>query len=201
MYGLPPGCLNVWLPLTHPARPVSALHVESRPGAEDFHALLPEYGEMALFDGRRCIHYTLPNQSGQTRVSIDFRVVPVGGKAADRILPVGRGAVGAAAVGGGQEGAHGMSRGWGGLSVPTGGGGRGRRGRGADRLTPEQKLLANGYFSLACQCSTGDSGRVFRCVAPGRVSRLHGLPHPDKPLVDPIALWEELICASVSTER
>mmetsp|Transcript_30570 Transcript_30570/g.93562 ORF Transcript_30570/g.93562 Transcript_30570/m.93562 type:complete len:335 (-) Transcript_30570:44-1048(-) len=77
MYGMPPGSVNVWIPLTTRISPTATLHIESEPGAEDFHPLLPAYGEMALFDGRRCIHYTLPNRSGRTRVSLDFRVVPL----------------------------------------------------------------------------------------------------------------------------
>jgi len=31
---------------------------------------------MVRFDGRRCLHFTQPNLSARTRVSIDFRVIP-----------------------------------------------------------------------------------------------------------------------------
>lgn len=75
MYGLQAGSLNWWLPLTRVAS-ASTLHVESRPGSEDFAPLLPAPGEAVRFDGRRCLHYTLPNRSMRTRVSLDFRVVP-----------------------------------------------------------------------------------------------------------------------------
>ena len=33
-------------------------------------------GELIRFWGHSCEHYTVPNDTGQTRVSIDFRVVP-----------------------------------------------------------------------------------------------------------------------------
>jgi hypothetical protein len=34
------------------------------------------YGELQLFYGNQCVHYTLPNATDHTRVSIDFRVIP-----------------------------------------------------------------------------------------------------------------------------
>ena len=33
-------------------------------------------GQCVLFWGNQCLHYTLPNDTDTTRVSIDFRVVP-----------------------------------------------------------------------------------------------------------------------------
>ena len=71
MYGLPEGSINFWVPLT-PVSSTAALWTESSPGAEDFHPLT----RPTRFDGRRCIHFSVPNRSERTRVSIDFRCVP-----------------------------------------------------------------------------------------------------------------------------
>lgn len=78
IYDLQPGSVNWWVALTHPLHPCRTLHVESTPGADDFSPLLPARGALVRFDGRRCLHYTRPNLSARTRVSLDFRVVPGG---------------------------------------------------------------------------------------------------------------------------
>ena len=74
MYGLPAGSLNFWVPLTAAPDPSAALWVESAAGREDFHPLT----RATRFDGRRCLHFSLPNRSERTRVSLDFRCVPGG---------------------------------------------------------------------------------------------------------------------------
>jgi hypothetical protein len=71
MYDLPPGSVNFWVPLTE-VSPASALWVESSPGVEDFHPLT----QPTVFNGRSCMHFTIPNRSSRTRVSLDFRCVP-----------------------------------------------------------------------------------------------------------------------------
>lgn len=71
MYELPDGSINFWMPLT-PLESSSTLWVESVPGLENFHPLTGA----TRFDGRRCLHFTLPNHSSRTRVSLDFRCVP-----------------------------------------------------------------------------------------------------------------------------
>ena len=71
MYDLPDGSINFWVPLTA-LNSTSTLWVESVPGLEDFHPLCGA----TRFDGRRCLHFTLPNHSGRTRVSLDFRCIP-----------------------------------------------------------------------------------------------------------------------------
>ena len=71
MYDLPDGSINFWMPLTK-LKSSSTLWVESVPGLEDFHPL----AGATRFDGRRCLHFTLPNHSGRTRVSLDFRCIP-----------------------------------------------------------------------------------------------------------------------------
>lgn len=102
MYGLPAGSLNYWIPLT-PVAATSALWVEAGKG-EDGEEQEPElerlqdeqsnatgsfsmtatsqpFGYRALlrptrFDGHGLIHFTVPNRSPYTRVSLDFRCVP-----------------------------------------------------------------------------------------------------------------------------
>ena len=75
MYCHPAGSLNCWAPLTN-TYGANTLHLESAPGAEDFSPLDMRYGEIAVFDGTTCAHYTLANTTDHTRVSVDFRVVP-----------------------------------------------------------------------------------------------------------------------------
>uniref|UniRef100_A0A7S3EYY0 Uncharacterized protein n=1 Tax=Haptolina ericina TaxID=156174 RepID=A0A7S3EYY0_9EUKA len=74
IYGLQAGSLNIWLPLTE-VEEVSALWVESSVGSTNFCPIT----RPTRFDGRRRVHFTIPNRSRMTRVSLDFRVVPGGG--------------------------------------------------------------------------------------------------------------------------
>ena len=74
-YNLPDGNLNVWLPLTD-AFNTNSLYLERRPGAEDFHPLNLSYGEYVTFYGQQCVHFAVENLTQDTRVSLDFRVVP-----------------------------------------------------------------------------------------------------------------------------
>ena len=79
MYGHGPCSVNCWLPLTAlDERGLNSLHVESEPGAEDFRPIRARVGEIRVFDGSACAHYTVANESDETRVSLDFRVVPRG---------------------------------------------------------------------------------------------------------------------------
>lgn len=98
MYGLQAGSINYWLPLT-PVLSTSALWVEEEsvpepratasssegngspgPGRAENSASAPFPYRPLLkptrFDGRRLLHFTVPNRSGKTRVSLDFRCVP-----------------------------------------------------------------------------------------------------------------------------
>lgn len=69
--------INVVVPLTHDDGGAASLHVESAPGAEDWHPLVASYGEGALgrFMGSQCLHWTSENTTARTRASLDFRVV------------------------------------------------------------------------------------------------------------------------------
>jgi hypothetical protein len=74
-YQLPNGNVNVYLPLTS-IWDTNSLYVESRPGAEDFHPLVMDYGQLAIFYGVYCTHFAVTNATRATRVSLDFRLVP-----------------------------------------------------------------------------------------------------------------------------
>ena len=70
MYGLQQGSINFWMPLTA-VRAASGLWCETN-ALEQFYALT----RATRFDGRNAIHFTVPNRSPRTRVSLDWRVVP-----------------------------------------------------------------------------------------------------------------------------
>lgn len=73
-YGHSIGNLNFHIPLT-PVFGTNALYTESHPGREDWHGLTTKSpGIGFLFDGGRCLHFTLENTTNITRVSIDFRI-------------------------------------------------------------------------------------------------------------------------------
>ncbi len=68
------GTLKFHVPLT-PAVGTSALYTESQVGREDWHPLTAKsVGLGYLFDGARCLHFTLDNTTTATRVSLEFRV-------------------------------------------------------------------------------------------------------------------------------
>lgn len=68
--------INFWVPLTS-VWGSNSLWSESSPGLGDFAPFVAGPGEAIRFYGNRCRHYTLPNDEVGTRVSIDFRVVPL----------------------------------------------------------------------------------------------------------------------------
>lgn len=104
MLGHPPHEINVWLPLTDAARSRSFVLGGLKPSRELLeafgydpwrllealgedgdvrqaarrvcHPVVADYGQAVLFDAR-CLHAARRNRSTSTRVSIDFRVVPV----------------------------------------------------------------------------------------------------------------------------
>lgn len=73
-YGHSIGNLNFHIPLTAVSG-TNALFIESFPGKEDWHALTTKSPGLGfLFDGARCLHFTMENTTDVTRVSIDFRI-------------------------------------------------------------------------------------------------------------------------------
>jgi hypothetical protein len=69
-----PSELNFWLPLT-PCFENNSLWIESKENLGDWHPFHLNYGEFAKFYGNKCRHFTRPNNTNATRVSIDFRCV------------------------------------------------------------------------------------------------------------------------------
>ena len=49
---------------------------ESAPGKKDFASFEIDYGQIMRFWGNQVTHYTVPNETDISRVSIDFRVIP-----------------------------------------------------------------------------------------------------------------------------
>ena len=73
-YGHSMGNINFHIPLT-PTYGTNALYTESHPGREDWHPLKTKaIGLGYVFDGARCIHYTMENTTRHSRVSLDFRI-------------------------------------------------------------------------------------------------------------------------------
>jgi len=71
-----PGEINFWIPVT-PVWGNNTLWTESEPGKEDFHPIEIGYGQILRFHGNRCTHFTKKNDTGATRVSFDFRAIPL----------------------------------------------------------------------------------------------------------------------------
>lgn len=68
------GNISYHIPLT-PAHGTNALYAESRPGREDWHPLAAKsMGLGYQFDGARCLHFNLKNETDITRVSLNFRI-------------------------------------------------------------------------------------------------------------------------------
>ncbi len=78
--------ISVWLPFVD-TWGTNTLWVESDYELADYRPISVKYGEMLLFDGTWLSHGTLRNDTGHTRVSIDFRVAPRQRGALERFLP------------------------------------------------------------------------------------------------------------------
>ena len=74
-YNHPPGEENFIVSLT-PAYDTNTVWSESSPGLEDFSPFIMQVGDMIQFDGNRCLHGNKTNDTGLTRVSFDFRIIP-----------------------------------------------------------------------------------------------------------------------------
>lgn len=75
IYHRQPTETNVWLPLTAVGGS-NSLWCESKPGKGDFSAFeVGSFGTAVLFWGNQCEHYSMPNVSSSTRVSLDLRVI------------------------------------------------------------------------------------------------------------------------------
>ena len=72
-----PNEINFWIPLVERVGGSNSLYCESSPGAADFSPFEARRGEVVQFYGNRARHYTLPNATEVTRVSMDLRVIPL----------------------------------------------------------------------------------------------------------------------------
>ena len=67
---------NIWLPFTA-TFDTNTIRIESQPGKKDYIALELNYGQYIAFPGGLLSHGNEVNQTNQTRVSIDMRVIPL----------------------------------------------------------------------------------------------------------------------------
>ena len=79
-YGHNPKEINFFVPQT-PAFETNTLWIESEEGKEDFEPVTLKPGEFLRFDGANLMHGAKENHTGKTRVSFDFRIMPVGSEA------------------------------------------------------------------------------------------------------------------------
>jgi len=70
-----PSELNCWMPISDNVCGNNSLYAESAPGRGDFEPLNLKYGQIFRGYLNQCRHFTKENDTGFTRVSVDFRVV------------------------------------------------------------------------------------------------------------------------------
>tara|TARA_Y100000592_G_scaffold56027_3_gene88114 strand:+ start:164 stop:862 length:699 start_codon:yes stop_codon:yes gene_type:complete len=68
--------INFQLALTDSSE-TQAMWIESVPGLGDFHPVNLKKDQFAIFYGNKCRHGNKPNETDLTRVSMDFRVLPI----------------------------------------------------------------------------------------------------------------------------
>ena len=69
------GQVNFWIPATATFGS-NSLWAESAPCRGDYHPFEAWPGQIVRFYGNQCVHFTLPNETFATRVSLDARAVP-----------------------------------------------------------------------------------------------------------------------------
>ena len=67
--------INFQIALTN-SRDTQAMWIESVPGLRDFFPLSLKQNQFVIFNGNKCMHGNKPNETDDTRVSMDFRVLP-----------------------------------------------------------------------------------------------------------------------------
>jgi len=72
----PKGEVNYIIPLTNSSKTAS-VWVESEPGKKDFIDIILQVGELVRFNGNELTHGNKKNETSNTRVSMDFRVLPL----------------------------------------------------------------------------------------------------------------------------
>jgi hypothetical protein len=74
-YGITPGVINCWVPLTK-TEGNNSLHIESAPGLADCRPISLAPGQLLIFDAFNLLHGSYPNDTQSTRISFDFRFLP-----------------------------------------------------------------------------------------------------------------------------
>ena len=72
----PKGEINIWLPLTR-CYGTNTMWIESEPFKLDFQPLEGDYGNFWTNNGNVCMHGNKPNVTSVTRMSFDFRIIPL----------------------------------------------------------------------------------------------------------------------------
>lgn len=72
----PDGEVNFIIPITC-SDLTQSVWVESKPGLKDFSPIKLEWGELVMFNGNKLTHGNKINLTSETRMSMDFRVLPV----------------------------------------------------------------------------------------------------------------------------
>lgn len=65
---------NFWMPFVH-TNESNTIWMESKEDKGDYRPYQVNYGEILVFNGANLFHGNKPNDSNQTRVSVDFRLV------------------------------------------------------------------------------------------------------------------------------
>jgi hypothetical protein len=68
--------INFHIPLTN-SSDTQSIWIESVPGLGDYKSIDLEYGEFVIFNGNKCMHGNKENITNNTRVSFDFRILPI----------------------------------------------------------------------------------------------------------------------------
>ncbi len=71
----PKGEINFIIPLTD-CFDTNTVWTESEPNKKDFHPINMKYGDLLQFNANECLHGNKINETGITRVSMDFRILP-----------------------------------------------------------------------------------------------------------------------------
>ena len=75
-YGHSPEEINIFMPITK-AFGTNTVWAESEEGKADYAPMEIDYGEIVLWDGPNLKHGSKINTTNQTRVSFDFRILPL----------------------------------------------------------------------------------------------------------------------------
>ena len=75
-YSHPPQERNIYLPITN-AWDTNTIWTESEEDKEDYSPIKASYGQFVLWDGNNLNHGSRQNETGKTRISFDFRVIPM----------------------------------------------------------------------------------------------------------------------------